>query len=224
MPPVRFVLGEHSGKDGDDWKWRSAGRLKEGVDGIISLTGLLSVLPGVEMVRLRFEGRRLGGVGGFINSGEGGAELFLSLGTTAMGAGVWARRLLRDEVVLMPRFFKFRGFFAGVVGLCSSKKLFGDESPDGGSVLRDLKSATNEEGATVLARGDSGDTPGDGSVTDDESMVEMVVVGELSEEAVEVLSRLSLCTWKEEKGAPVSVFPLEAGRATWLPFTSAWSR
>lgn len=42
-----------------------------------------------------------------------------------------------------------------------------------------------------MATGDSGDTPGDGSVTEDESMVEMVVVGELSEEAVDVLSRLS---------------------------------
>jgi hypothetical protein len=94
--------------------------------------------------------------------------------------------------VLMPRFLRFRGFFAGVVGRCSSKKALGDASADGGSVLRDLKSATNDNGAAVFARGDSGDTPGDGSVTDDESMVEMVVVGELSEEVVELLSRLSL--------------------------------
>lgn len=72
-----------------------------------------------------------------------------------------------------------------------------------------------------LAKGDSGETPGDGSVTDDESMVDIVVVGELSDEVVELLSRLSLCTWKGEKCAPVFVFPLEAGRATWLPFTSA---
>jgi hypothetical protein len=40
--------------------------------------------------------------------------------------------------------------------------------------------------------GDSGDGPGEGSVTEEESMVEMVVVGELSEDSdanVEVLSR-----------------------------------
>jgi hypothetical protein len=93
--------------------------------------------------------------------------------------------------VLIPRFLRFRGFLAGVVGRCNSKNVL-DESPDGCSALLDLKSATNDEGASVLPRGDSGDTPGDGSVTDDESMVEMVVVGELSEEAVELLSRLSL--------------------------------
>jgi hypothetical protein len=39
--------------------------------------------------------------------------------------------------------------------------------------------------------GDSGEGPGEGSVTDDESIVEIVVVGELSDEAVELLSRLS---------------------------------
>lgn len=192
MPPRGFTLGEHSGNEGDDWKCRSAGRLKDGVEGMRSLTGLFSLLPGVDMVRLRFDGRLFGGVGGFMKSGDGGAELFFSFGANGAGAGVCARKLPRDEVVLIPRFFKFRGFFAGVVGLCNSKKVLGDESPDTGSVLRDRKSATNEDGVAVLARGDSGDTPGDGSVTDDESMVEMVVVGELSDEAVELLSRLSL--------------------------------
>lgn len=188
---------------------------------MIRRTGLFSVLPGVDIVKLRFEGRLLGGVGGLMKRGEGGAELFLSLGTTATGAGFCARRLLSDDVVLIPRFFRFRGFFAGVVGLCSSKKLLGDESPGLGSVRLDLKSATKDEGAAVFARGDSGEGPGDGSVTDDESMVEMVVVGELSEDAVELLSRLSWCMWKEEKGAPVIVFPLEAGSATLPPFASA---
>jgi hypothetical protein len=105
----------------------------------------------------------------------------------------------------MPRFFKFRAFFAGVVGLCSSKKLLGEESPALVSGLRDRKSATKDEDAAVLAKGDSGETPGDGSVTDEESMVEMVVVGELSEEAVELLSRLSVCMWKEEKVVPFAM-------------------
>lgn len=192
MPPKGFTLGEHSGREGDDWKWRRGGRLKEGVEGMSSRTGLLSVLPGVDIVRLRFEGLRLGGVGGLMNNGDGGAELFFSFGATAMGAGVCARRLLSDDVVLIPRFLRLRGFFAGVVGRCSSKKVPDDESPDGWSVLLDLKSATNDEGARVLPSGDSGETPGDGSVTDEESMVDMVVVGELSEEAVELLSLLSL--------------------------------
>ena len=156
-----------------------------------SRTGLFSLLPGVDIVKLRFDGRLLGGVGGLMKSGDGGAELFFSLGA-ATGAGVCARKLPREDAVLIPRFLRLRGFLAGVVGRCSSKKLLGDSSPDGASVLRDLKSATNEEGVIVFARGDSGDTPGEGSVTDDESMVEMVVVGELSEDAVDVLSRLSL--------------------------------
>ena len=187
-----------------------------------SLTGLFSEVPGVDIVKLRFEGRLLGGVGGLMNNGEGGAELFFSFGTTAIGAGVCARRLPREDVVLIPKFFRFRGFLAGVVGLCNSKKVLGDESADDDSVLRDLKSATNDEGAAVLAKGDSGDTPGEGSVTDDESIVEMVVVGELSDEVVELLSLLSLCMWNDEKGATgLFVFPLEAGCATSLPFTLA---
>lgn len=192
MPPIGFVLGEHSGSDGDDWKWRRGGRLKDGVEGISSRTGLLSLLPGVEIVKLKLDGRRFGGVGGLINNGDGGAELFFSLGATATGAGACARKLLSEDAVLMPRFLRFRGFFAGVVGRCSSKKVLADGSPADASVLLDLKSATKDEDATVFARGDSGDTPGEGSVTDDESMVEMVVVGELSEEPVDVLSRLSL--------------------------------
>lgn len=157
--------------------------------------GLLSELPGDPMVKLRFDGRLLGGVGGLMKSGEGGAELFLSLFTTATGAGVGPRRFVRDVVVLMPRFFRFRAFFAGVVGRCSSKKALGDASPGLVSGLRERKSATKDDDAAVLAKGDSGETPGDGSVTDEESMVEMVVVGELSDEAVELLSRLSVCVW-----------------------------
>jgi hypothetical protein len=50
--------------------------------------GLFSVLPGVEIVKLRLEGRLFGGVGGLMNSGEGGAELFFSLLATKAGAGV----------------------------------------------------------------------------------------------------------------------------------------
>jgi hypothetical protein len=198
-------LGAHSGRDGDDWKWRNAGRLKDGVEGITSRAGLFSVVPGDPIVRLRLDGRLLGGVGGLMKRGEGGAELFLSLLTRPIGAGLWPRRLVSDVVVLMPRFFRFRAFFAGVVGLCNSKKAVDDDSAWLVSGRRERKSATNEDEAAVLASGDSGDAPGEGSVTDEESMVEMVVVGELSDEAVELLSRLSVCMWKEEKAAPFAV-------------------
>src|SRR4051812_27101269 len=128
------------------------------------------------MVRLRLLGRLLGGVGGLMNEGDVGAEVFFSLtareGKNPLGL---ARKLLSEVEVLMPKFFRFLGFFAGVVGLANSKKVLGEDSVEPVSVRRDLRSATKEEGA-VFATGDSGDGPGDGSVTEDESMVEMVVV------------------------------------------------
>lgn len=165
--------------------------MNEGVDGMTRRMGLLSWLPGVDMVKLKLDGRRRGGVGGLMKEGEGGSELFFSFFPTAgRDAAGFMRRLPSEVDVLIPRFFRFRGFFAGVVGLCSSKKVFGDESCEPLSVLRDRKSATNDEDA-AFATGDSGDGPGDGSVTDEESMVEMVVVGELSDDVVDVLSRLS---------------------------------
>ena len=142
------------------------------------------------MVRLKLDGRRLGGVGGLIKEGEGGAELFFSFFSTAGSVAVgFVRRLPSEVEVFIPRFLRFRGFFAGVVGLCSSKNVLGDDSWGPLSVLRDRKSATKD--VADLATGDSGDGPGDGSVTDEESMVDIVVVGELSEDAVDVLSRLS---------------------------------
>jgi hypothetical protein len=153
--------------------------------------GLFSLLPGVEMVKLRFDGRRLGGVGGLMNSGDGGAELFFSFFSATFNVAVgFIRRLPSEDDVLIPRFFRFRGFFAGVVGLANSKNVLGDVSWEPASVLRDRKSATNEAVAG-LAMGDSGEGPGDGSVTEEESMVDIVVVGELSDDAVDVLSRLS---------------------------------
>lgn len=134
-----------------------------------------------------------------MNKGEGGAELFFSCFSTAGREAVgFTRRLPNDVEVFIPRFLRLRGFFAGVVGRCSSKKVLGDDSWEPLSVLRDRKSATKD--VAVFATGDSGDGPGDGSVTEEESMVDIVVVGELSDEAVEVLSRLSRWVWNEEKG------------------------
>lgn len=73
-----------------------------------SLVGLLSLMPGVAIVRLRLDGRLRGGVGGLMKSGDGGAELFFSwIGWTAGAAGAWARRLVSEVVVLMPRFLDF---------------------------------------------------------------------------------------------------------------------
>lgn len=183
MPPEGTTLGEHSGRDGEDWKWRRAGRLRDGVEGIISRIGpLFSLLPGVLIVRLRLLGRLLGGVGGLMNDGDVGADVFFSffesMGNVAVGLDL---RLLSELAVLMPRFFRFRGFFAGVVGRANSKKAVGELSNELVSVRRDRKSGTKDEGA-VLAMGDSGEGPGEGSVTELESMVEIVVVGLESEE------------------------------------------
>lgn len=211
-------MGEHSGKDGEDWKCRRAGRLKDGVEGMTSRMGLLSWLPGVEMVKLRLDGRRLGGVGGLIKDGEGGSELFFSLFCAAPRVAVgFRRRLPKDVDVLIPRFLRFRGFFAGVVGRCNSKKVLGDDSCEPLSVRRDRKSATNDDDA-AFATGDSGEGPGEGSVTEEESIVDMVVVGELSEDPVELLSRLSRCMWNEEKGsAPPLVCGLVNGPCARAP-------
>ena len=189
-----------------------------------SLVGLLSLIPGVAIVRLRLEGRLRGGVGGLMKRGDGGAELFFSLSARAAGAaGAWARRLVREVVVLIPRFFRFRAFFAGVVGRASSKKLFLDDTPSDVSGLRALKSAA-KEWFVILGMGDSGEGPGEGSVTEEESMVDMVVVGELSEEAVELESRESWWLWKDEKGAPCIVFVVEVRCATLLPCRVLGSR
>jgi len=143
------------------------------------------------MVKLKLLGLLRGGVGGLMKEGDVGAEVFFSFLATE-GRDVFdPRRFVSEVAVLIPRFFRFLGFFAGVVGRASSKKVLGELSAELFSDLRDLKSDTNEEGAT-LATGDSGEGPGEGSVTDDESMVEIVVVGEESEDSdakVEVLSR-----------------------------------
>jgi hypothetical protein len=157
-----------------------------------------------------------------MNDGDVGAELFLSLlASTGRAPVVFERRLLNEDEVLMPKFFKFLGFLAGVVGLCSSKNVFADESDKLFSVLRERKSDTKDV-AAALATGDSGDGPGEGSVTEEESMVDMVVVGELSEDSEATVEVLSRCTWKAAKVAfngadPLGKFPLEAGRIVWLP-------
>jgi hypothetical protein len=75
--------------------------------------------PGeVWIVRLKLLGLLFGGVGGLMNDGEVGAEVFFSfLASTGNEAdGLGPRRFVSEVDVLMPRFFRFRGFLAGVVG------------------------------------------------------------------------------------------------------------
>lgn len=126
-----------------------------------------------------------------MKEGEVGAEVFFSFLATMGREVLDPRRFVKDVAVLIPRFLRFLGFLAGVVGRCNSKKVLGELSAELFSDLRDRKSDTNDEGAT-LAMGDSGEGPGEGSVTDEESMVDIVVVGEESEDSeakVDVLSR-----------------------------------
>lgn len=121
MPPEGDTLGEHSGREGDDWKCRNVlGRLKEGVAGIVSRVGKL-LLPGVCIVKPRLLGRRLGGVGGFTKDGELGAEVVVVTGASLfVAAGKAAvdisRPTPKELEVFTAKFFKFLGFLAGVVG------------------------------------------------------------------------------------------------------------
>lgn len=142
--------------------------------------GKLLVL-GVVMVRPRLLGLRLGGVGGFMNVGEAGAEVLSILPASGKEAVETARPKGNAPVVLTAKFFRLRAFLAGVAGCCISKS---GALPD--SILRKPGvSITTEDGETVVA-GDSGEGPGERSVVDAESVVLIVVVGEESESDAEV--------------------------------------
>lgn len=60
------------------------------------------------------------------------------------------------------------------------------------TALRDRKSGENDEGEP-LAAGDAGDGPGEGSVREEPSMVEMVVVGDESVDPEADVEVLPLC-------------------------------
>jgi hypothetical protein len=72
----------------------------------------------------------------------------------------------------------------------------------------------------VLFNGDS--VPGDGSVMEEESRVEMVVVGEESEDSEADVDVLSRCWWNTEKGAFIELKPVSVVarslRCCGLPF------
>lgn len=146
------------------------------------------------MVKPKLLNFRRGGVGGFTNVGEIGAESLSTAvaitGGEAKGADVTVR--LREYVAVVvstARFFKFRAFFAGVVGRCISKN--GSVFVRSGGLKR-APSPMVDRGDMFEEAGVSGEVPGDDSVMDAESIVETVVVGEESEDSevdVDVLFR-----------------------------------
>jgi len=101
------------------------------------------------------------------------------------------REGLELPVVFTARFFRFRGFFPGVKGLCRSNRAAFCEFVLTSSAVRGRAGSMTIDVSGVFAIGDSGELPGDISVTLESSFVEAVVVGEEpadSEAEVEVLS------------------------------------
>ncbi len=128
-------------------------------------------MPGVNNVNPRLLGFRFCGVGGFTNVGD-------AKGTTPFRAG--SGKLEVDEVafpmvreVTTAKFLRFRPFFGGGC-FCSSKK---------GRLSSEVR-GRNIPAVKFVGGGDSGEEPGDGSVALESSTVEMVVVGEDSDEPV----------------------------------------
>ena len=148
------------------------GRPKAGVGGMASLIscGGALLIPGVNKVRPKLLGFRFCGVGGFTKAGE-------AKGATPSTAG--RGRLDVDEValpvfreVLTARFLRLRPFFGG--GCFWSSK--------NGRLSSEVR-GRNIPPVNVVGGGDSGEEPGDGSVALESSTVEMVEIGEDSEEA-----------------------------------------
>lgn len=211
MPPSGAAIGENTDKEGDDWKWRRVlGRLKAGVGGAALVASdsdrLVVPRPGVEIVSPSLLGFRFGGgFGGTMNEGDAGADIgcedstteaveMASVGSCAPG--------LADADIFNERFFMFRTFLPGDSGRARPGRV--RTEPSGGSippfsadwplVLKDRKDVSG-----VIETADSGDELGDGSVTDEESRVEIVVVGDESVDSefmVEVLSRCCGCAGK----------------------------
>lgn len=167
------------------------GLFRDGVGGIESVGS--GPLPPVCSVKARLLGLRLGGVGGFTKEGDDGADDDGGGFCTGRAAVFAVRPRLREEEVLTAKFFRLRGFFAGVVGRWSSKNCPSEEPALALSltVFLGRKSGENDEG-DAFAAGEAGEGPGEGSVSEDPSIVEMVVVGDESvdsEAEVDVLPR-----------------------------------
>lgn len=155
---------------------------------------LTPFFAGVTMVSERLLGRRLGGLGGRLKEGfavrmgaSSGADSLFSM---AMGNAVAAPRgLPRLPVVLTARFLRFRARLPGVnVRVFSSK----NEDDDCCGVLL-ISSAVCGRRTEVFAIGDSGDDPGDISVTLESSANDNVVVGDDPVDSEADVDVLPLC-------------------------------
>lgn len=207
MPPSGAAIGENTDKDGDDWKCRSVfGRMKAGVGGTtldaFDSERLGAPRPGVERVSPSLLGFRFGGLGGTMNEGDAGAKIgcedsiieaveMASLGSCAPG--------LLDVDMFKERFFMFRTFLPGDSGRVRPGKVrseLGGDSIPPFSGDWPVEREDRKDESVGIETADSGDELGEGSVTDEESSVEIVVVGEESVESeltVEVLSRCCGC-------------------------------
>jgi len=142
-------------------------------------------LAGVMIVRLILPILRRGGVGGFTNSGEVGADDCFSGSGWSGAVGRPLPRLYAAEV-LTARFFRFLRFrprLAGVLGRRSAENVSGFGPSKGVNLEASM--------AKFIEDGDCGEGAGDGSVIEEESK-DTVVVGDDSvdsEAEVEVLFR-----------------------------------
>ena len=210
IPPSGAAMGEKTDKEGDDWKCRRVlGLMNAGVGGTtlgaFDSDRLVDPRPGVEIVSPSLLGFLVGGLGGTINEGDAGAEIGCDDSTAEAvetpSLGSCAPDLV-DVDMFKERFFMFRTFLPGDSGRVRPGR--GRSEPGGDSIPPfsgdwpvDRKDRKDERGGIETA--DSGDELGEGSVTDEESNVEMVVVGEESvdsELTVEVLSRCCACEGK----------------------------
>jgi hypothetical protein len=137
----------------------------------------------------------LGGFGGTINDGDEGAVRGSERSPNVVvlicrGGGGGA--FLVGATMFRERFFVFRAFLPGESGrLYPGGGLVGEHTDRSSvdAIIPHLLEEKDERGK--IETGDSGDEPGDVSVIEDESTVEIVVVGDESAEAdadVEVLS------------------------------------
>jgi len=145
------------------------------------------------MVRDRLLGRFRGEFGGGFEKADliSGFTNSLSAGLVRDTDVLTERAVFELPVVFTARFFRFRGFLPGVKGLCSSKNEADCEFVLMSSDVRGRAGSTIIDTSWVFAVGDSGEEPGDISVTLESSFVEAVVVGDEpaeSEADVDVLS------------------------------------
>lgn len=158
--------------------------------------------PGVEIVRPSLLAFRFGGLGGTMKEGVVGAESGCDDSTAEaveMANFGSCGPCLTDADMFRERFFMFRTFLPGDSGRLrpgrfKSELGGGSITPCSGEWSLDLRDLKDESG--VIETADSGDELGEGSVMDEESSVEIVVVGEESVDSelmVEVLSRCCCC-------------------------------